>query len=82
MFFIFSCCFHCRYNLKKLTYEERKAKLVERLNALNASAGADEIDDDEDDDEASLVFVGLSEPILFCGILLSPHFNLLIIQPI
>ncbi|KAL0305215.1 UNVERIFIED_CONTAM: putative phosphoinositide phosphatase SAC9 [Sesamum calycinum] len=40
---------HKRYNLKKLTYEERKAKLIERLNALNAAAGADE-DDDEDDD--------------------------------
>ena len=38
-----------RYNLKKLTYEERKAKLVERLNALNSSAGGD--DEDEDDDE-------------------------------
>ncbi|KAK4406184.1 60S ribosomal protein L5 [Sesamum angolense] len=40
---------HKRYNLKKLTYEERKAKLIERLNVLNAAAGADE-DDDEDDD--------------------------------
>ncbi|CAA2957801.1 60S ribosomal L5 [Olea europaea subsp. europaea] len=38
---------HKRYNLKKLTYQERKAKLIERLNALNAAAGAD---DDEDDD--------------------------------
>ncbi|KAH7670870.1 Ribosomal protein L5 eukaryotic/L18 archaeal protein [Dioscorea alata] len=38
---------HKRYNLKKLTYEERKAKLVERLNALNSTAA----DDDEDDDE-------------------------------
>ncbi|KAH9726959.1 Ribosomal L18 c domain-containing protein [Citrus sinensis] len=28
---------HKRYNLKKLTYEERKAKLVERLNALNSA---------------------------------------------
>jgi len=36
-----------RYNLKKLTYEERKAKLVARLQALNSAAG----DDDEDDDE-------------------------------
>ncbi|KAK7395586.1 hypothetical protein VNO78_16148 [Psophocarpus tetragonolobus] len=35
---------HKRYNLKKLTYEERKAKLVARLNALNSAA-------DEDDDE-------------------------------
>jgi large subunit ribosomal protein L5e len=38
----------CRYNLKKLTYEQRKASLVKRLNALNSSAGADV---DEDDDE-------------------------------
>ncbi|KAJ0972244.1 hypothetical protein J5N97_020203 [Dioscorea zingiberensis] len=37
---------HKRYNLKKLTYEERKAKLVERLNALNSAAGDDEEDDD------------------------------------
>ncbi|OAY59249.1 60S ribosomal protein L5 [Manihot esculenta] len=35
---------HKRYNLRKLTYEERKAKLVERLQALNSAA-------DEDDDE-------------------------------
>ncbi|KAJ4847773.1 60S ribosomal protein L5 [Turnera subulata] len=35
---------HKRYNLKKLTYEERKVKLVERLNALNSAA-------DEEDDE-------------------------------
>ncbi|CAM8887336.1 hypothetical protein QQ045_025742 [Rhodiola kirilowii] len=35
---------HKRYNLKKLTYEQRKAKLIERLNALN-SAG------DSEDDE-------------------------------
>jgi len=40
---------HKRFNLKKLTYEQRKASLVERLNALNSSAGA--ADDDEDDDE-------------------------------
>lgn len=39
---------HKRHNLKKLTYEERKAKLIERLNALNSAAGAD--DDDEDDE--------------------------------
>ncbi|GLJ45587.1 hypothetical protein SUGI_0959650 [Cryptomeria japonica] len=32
------------YHLKKLTYEERKAKLIARLNALNAG-------DDEDDEE-------------------------------
>ena len=38
---------HKRYNLKKLTYEERKASLVKRLNALN-DANNDE--DDEDDD--------------------------------
>ncbi|GJM92201.1 hypothetical protein PR202_ga08641 [Eleusine coracana subsp. coracana] len=40
---------HKRYNAKKLTYEQRKAKLVERLNQLNSSGGAD--DDDEEDDE-------------------------------
>ncbi|PHU16200.1 60S ribosomal protein L5-1 [Capsicum chinense] len=40
---------HKRYNLKKLTYEERKAKLIERLNALNSAAGND--DDDDEDDE-------------------------------
>ncbi|XP_010264793.1 PREDICTED: 60S ribosomal protein L5-like [Nelumbo nucifera] len=40
---------HKRYNLKKLTYEERKSKLIERLNALNSAAGAD--DDDDEDDE-------------------------------
>ncbi|XP_016472963.2 large ribosomal subunit protein uL18-like [Nicotiana tabacum] len=39
---------HKRYNLKKLTYDERKARLIERLNALNAAAGND--DDEEDDD--------------------------------
>lgn len=33
-----------RFNLKKLTYEERKASLIERLNALNTTA-------DESDDE-------------------------------
>lgn len=38
-----------RYNLKKLTYDERKASLVQRLNALNSSAGAD-VDEDEDDE--------------------------------
>ncbi|KAF3678630.1 60S ribosomal protein L5-1 [Capsicum annuum] len=40
---------HKRYNLKKLTYEERKARLIERLNALNAAGGND--DDDEEDDD-------------------------------
>lgn len=48
-FQLFILLFYLRYNLKKLTYEERKAKLIERLNALNAAAGADE-DDDEDDE--------------------------------
>uniref|UniRef100_A0A0D9V8Z0 Large ribosomal subunit protein uL18 C-terminal eukaryotes domain-containing protein n=1 Tax=Leersia perrieri TaxID=77586 RepID=A0A0D9V8Z0_9ORYZ len=42
---------HKRYNLKKLTYEQRKARLVERLNALNSSAGADDDEDEEEDDE-------------------------------
>lgn len=41
----------CRFNLKKLTYDERKARLIERLNALNAAAGRDEDDDDDEDDE-------------------------------
>ncbi|KAK4747551.1 hypothetical protein SAY87_014137 [Trapa incisa] len=41
---------HKRYNLKKLTYEERKARLIDRLNALNSAGGADD-DDDDDDDE-------------------------------
>lgn len=40
---------HKRYHLKKLTYEQRKAKLIERLNALNARANAD--DDEDEDDE-------------------------------
>lgn len=40
-----------RYNLKKLTYEERKAKLIERLNALNSAAGADDEEEDDEDDE-------------------------------
>nr|ABK93902.1 unknown [Populus trichocarpa] len=35
---------HKKYNLKKLTYEERKEKLVERLNTFNSAA------DDEDDE--------------------------------
>ncbi|XP_031497440.1 60S ribosomal protein L5-like isoform X2 [Nymphaea colorata] len=35
---------HKRYNLKKLTYEERKVKLIERLNALNSATA----DDDEE----------------------------------
>ncbi|XP_056161554.1 60S ribosomal protein L5 [Syzygium oleosum] len=39
---------HKRFNLRKLTYEERKAKLIERLNALNSAAGVD--DEDEDDE--------------------------------
>ncbi|PPR97076.1 hypothetical protein GOBAR_AA23591 [Gossypium barbadense] len=39
---------HKRYNLKKLSYEERKAKLIDRLKALNSAAGVDN-DSDEDD---------------------------------
>ena len=35
--------------MKKLTYEERKNKLIERVKALNGAAGGD--DDDEDDEE-------------------------------
>ncbi|XVF37541.1 hypothetical protein REPUB_Repub20aG0017700 [Reevesia pubescens] len=44
-----SCCVHvsyCRFNLKKLTYEERKAKLIERLHTLNAAAGVDSEEED------------------------------------
>ncbi|CAA6660289.1 unnamed protein product [Spirodela intermedia] len=40
---------HKRYNLKKLTYEQRKAALIDRLNTLNA-AGGDGGDSDEDED--------------------------------
>ena len=36
---------HKRFNLKKLTYEERKAKLIERLHALNSAAAASEDED-------------------------------------
>jgi large subunit ribosomal protein L5e len=39
--------FLSRYNPKKLTYEQRKASLVQRLNALNSSGGADDDEDDE-----------------------------------
>ncbi|XVF84264.1 hypothetical protein PTKIN_Ptkin17bG0019300 [Pterospermum kingtungense] len=41
----FSCA---GFNLKKLTYEERKAKLIERLHlhTLNAAAGVDSDDED------------------------------------
>ncbi|KAE9615378.1 putative ribosomal protein L5 eukaryotic/L18 archaeal [Lupinus albus] len=41
---------HKRYNLKKLTYDERKNKLIARLQALNSAAGAGDDDDDEDDE--------------------------------
>ncbi|XP_010547178.1 PREDICTED: 60S ribosomal protein L5-2-like [Tarenaya hassleriana] len=41
---------HKRFNAKKLTYEERKARLIERLKALNSAGGAGD-DDDEDEDE-------------------------------
>ncbi|KDP45189.1 hypothetical protein JCGZ_15054 [Jatropha curcas] len=37
---------HKRYNLKKLTYEERKNKLIERLKALNSAADAEDSDED------------------------------------
>ncbi|KAL5074200.1 hypothetical protein RYX36_013184, partial [Vicia faba] len=37
---------HKRYNLKKLTYDERRTKLIARLEALNSA-----VDEDEDDDE-------------------------------
>ena len=50
--FLFVCIFvfYFRYNLKKLTYDERKQKLIERLNALNAAAGANDDSDDEDEE--------------------------------
>lgn len=49
---VLNCVFIYRYNLKKLTYEQRKERLIERLNALNSAAGAGhDYDDDEDDDE-------------------------------
>lgn len=41
---------HKRYNLKKLTYEERKASLIQRLNALNSAVGAGDDEEDEDDE--------------------------------
>ncbi|KAJ1399012.1 Ribosomal protein L5 eukaryotic/L18 archaeal [Sesbania bispinosa] len=37
---------HKRYNLKKLTYEERKTKLIARLQALNSAAGCADEDDE------------------------------------
>ncbi|XVE92587.1 hypothetical protein REPUB_Repub01dG0111300 [Reevesia pubescens] len=40
---------HKRHNLKKLTYEKRNAKLIDRLKALNSATGV-ENDSDEDDD--------------------------------
>ena len=33
---------HKRFDLKKFSYEERKAKLIERLNAFNFVADDDE----------------------------------------
>ncbi|CAN1252168.1 60S ribosomal protein L5 [Linum perenne] len=36
---------HKRHNPKRLTYEERRAKLIERLNALNSA-----VDEDSDDE--------------------------------
>lgn len=44
------CFLFVRFNLKKLTYDERKQKLIDRLNALNAAAGANDDSDDEDDE--------------------------------
>ncbi|XP_057517472.1 60S ribosomal protein L5-like [Amaranthus tricolor] len=41
---------HKRFNAKKLTYEERKNKLIERLNALNSATGASDDEEDEDDE--------------------------------
>ncbi|KAL2589657.1 hypothetical protein AAZV13_13G243100 [Glycine max] len=36
---------HKRYNMKKLTYEERKAKLIARVAAINSAADSDEDDE-------------------------------------
>ena len=36
---------HKRFDLKKLSYEEKKAKLIERLNAFSSI-----VNDDEDDE--------------------------------
>ena len=44
--FLTKYCVVCRYNLKKLTYEERKAKLISRLQAFNSA-----VDEEDDDDE-------------------------------
>ncbi|CAO2193776.1 unnamed protein product [Urochloa humidicola] len=38
---------HKRYNSKKLTTEERRSRLVERLNALNSSGGHDNSEDED-----------------------------------
>ncbi|XWS31142.1 hypothetical protein CRYUN_Cryun23aG0052300 [Craigia yunnanensis] len=39
---------HKRYNLKKLSYEERKAKLIDRLKTLNSAAAENDYDEDDD----------------------------------
>lgn len=39
-----------RYNPKKLTYDERKASLIQRVKALNSAIGGDDNDEDEDDE--------------------------------
>ncbi|KAF3485200.1 hypothetical protein F2Q69_00055988 [Brassica cretica] len=41
---------HKRYNPKKLTYDERKASLIQRVKALNSAIGGDDGDEDEDDE--------------------------------
>lgn len=41
---------HKRYNPKKLTYDERKASLIQRVKALNSAIGGDD-DKEEEDDE-------------------------------
>ncbi|KAJ6846047.1 60S ribosomal protein L5-like [Iris pallida] len=48
---------HKRFNLKKLTYEERRAKLIERLNALNSSGGGDDDEDEDDDERKKFMFI-------------------------
>lgn len=40
-----------RYNPKKLTYDERKASLIQRVKALNSAGDAGDDDDEDEDDE-------------------------------
>lgn len=38
---------HKRFNLKKLTYKQRKANLIDRITTLNSAAEAIDEDDNE-----------------------------------